>query len=75
MDNIPLNDYVSIWDLLQASSDTFTFKAYPKLTDSSITQKLQEFKGSADKVSEDLFSFFDTDNNKSNRNNNNTCHH
>jgi len=49
---------VSIRYLLQASSDT-TFKAYPKLTDSSITEKLQEFKGSNEKVSEDLLSFFD----------------
>jgi len=58
VENIPSNDYVSIRYLVQASSDT-TFKAYPKFTDSSITQKLQEFKGSADKVSEDLLSFFD----------------
>jgi hypothetical protein len=58
VDNIPSNDYVPIRYLLQASSD-ITFKAYPKLTDISITQKLQEFKGSADKVSEDLLSFFD----------------
>ena len=56
--NIISNDYVSIRYLLQASSDA-TFKAYPKLTDNSITQKLHEFKGSAHKVSEDLLSFFD----------------
>jgi len=56
--NILSSDYVSIRYLLQASSNT-TFKAYPKLADSSVTQKLQEFKGSDDKVSEDLLSFFD----------------
>jgi len=55
--NIPSSDYVSIRYLLQASSNT-TFKAYPKLTDSSIAQKLQEFKGGDEKVSEDLLSFF-----------------
>jgi len=56
--NILSSDYVSIRYLLQASSDA-TFKAYPKLTDSSITQKLQEFKGSDNTISEDLLSFFD----------------
>ena len=55
--HINSSDYVSIRYLLQASSSTI-FKAYPKLTDSSINQKLQEFKGSDEKVPEDVFSFF-----------------
>jgi len=56
--NIPPNEYVSIRLLLEASSHT-TFNAYPKLNDSSITQKMQLFKGTSDKVGEDLSSFFD----------------
>jgi hypothetical protein len=56
--NIPPNEYVSIRLLLEASSNS-TFNAYPKLNDSSIIQKMQRFKGTSDKVGEDLSSFFD----------------
>ena len=52
------SEYVSIRYLLQASSDT-VFLAYPKLTDMTITSKLQEFKDSDKKVLDDLLSFFD----------------
>jgi len=51
--NIPPNEYVSIRLLLEACSNT-TFNAYPKLNDSSIAHKLQQFKGTSDKVAEEV---------------------
>jgi len=56
--NIPPNEYVSIRLLMQASSNT-TFNAYPKLNDTSITQKIQRFKDTSDTVAEELSAFFD----------------
>jgi len=37
-----------------------TFDSYPKFSDSSITQKIEELKGSKDRISTDLSSFFDS---------------
>jgi len=46
--------------LLLATSNTTFFNAYPKFSDSSITQKIGDLKGSEDKISADLSSFFDS---------------
>jgi len=56
---ISSNEYVSIELLLEACSNT-TFNAYPMLNDSSIAQKIKQFKGTSERVAEDLSSFFDS---------------
>jgi hypothetical protein len=37
-----------------------TFDSYPKFSDSSITLKIEELKGSNDRIGTDLSSFFDS---------------
>jgi len=56
---IPFNEAISIRLLLLATSNT-TFNAYPKYSNSSITQKIGDIKGSEDKISSDLSSFFNS---------------
>jgi len=56
--HISPNEYVSIRLLLEATSNTI-FRAYPKLNDKSIPQKLQQVKGTSEKVLEEVSSFFD----------------
>jgi len=43
--------------MLRATSYT-TFNAYPQFTDNSITQKIEQFKGTNEKVIEDFSTFF-----------------
>ena len=52
-----MNESVSIRLLLRATSYT-TFNAYPQFTDNSISQKIEQFKGTNDKIIEDFLAFF-----------------
>jgi len=61
--NIPLSEAISIRLLLLATSNT-TFNAYPKFSDSSITQKILSMKDSDDRIFTDLSSFFNNLNSK-----------